>query len=131
MSMNTKEAIDFGEKHLKADNRGTEEPKAWKDPANVMMLKTDRSELVNVLKNYEEMSIEGYDRTLENVRNTTTVKATFTVDYMKDILKLMTKVKKDAETITIELGDNTAGILRLNDYNGVVLEIALDPRVEG
>ena len=130
MGINTKEAIDFGEKRLKVGDRGIEEPRAWVDARNAMMLKTDRSELINVLKNYEEFPIKRYDGMIESAKETETVKGTFGIDYMKDILKLMTKLKKDAETITIELGNDTCVILKLNDSFGVVLEVMLAPRIE-
>ena len=125
MSMSTKDIIDFGEKHLDADNRGVEEPKAWIDVYNTMAIKTDRSELIAVLKNYKEMPIERYNSLLKSVENTTTVKARLGIEDTKDVLKLMTKLKKDAQTMTIELGNDTCVILRLNDQNGVVVELLL------
>ena len=125
MSINTKDVIAFGEKRLDADNRGTEEPKAWVDSCNTLAIKTARSEIINVLKNYKEMPIERYDTLIGAVEKTTTVTAMLGIDDVKDALKLMTKLKKDAQTITILAGNDTCVILRLNDQKGVVLELIL------
>ena len=128
--MGVKDMIDFAEKHLRANDMEMEELKVWMDEKNAMAIKTGRSEIINVLKNYVEMEIGAYNKSLNITKSTTTVKSTFGIKYIKDILKLMTKVEKNAETITIELGDNTAVILRLNDANSVVLEIELAPILE-
>ena len=120
--------IDFAEKHLKANNMGTEEPKVWIDESHAMAVKTDRSGIINVLRNYEQADIDQYNQSIKVVKSMTTAKSTFGIKYMKDILKLMTKVEKDAETITIEIGNDTIAVFRLNDSKGDVLEVELAPR---
>ena len=128
--MGAKDMIDFAEKHLKAKNMETESAKAWIDERHAMAVKTDRSEIINVLRNYEEVDIDRYDRSIESMRNATTVKSIFGMKYMKDILKLITKVEKNAEIITIEIGNGTSVILSMNDSKGVVLEVELAPILE-
>ena len=128
--MGVKDMIDFAEKHLISNNLETEEPRAWIDAGHAMAAKTGRSELINVLRNYEELPIDRYNESLKTTKSMMTAKSTFGIKYIKDILKLMTAVEKNAETITIELGEHTAVILQLNDANGVVLAIELAPRLE-
>ena len=128
--MGVKDMRDFAEKHLNANNMTTEEPRVWIDKGYAMAIKTDRPEIINVLREYEELPIERYDKSLKITKSMMTAKSTFGMKYVKDILELMTRVEKDAETITIELGDKTAVILRLNDTNGVVLAVELAPRLE-
>ena len=128
--MGVKDMIDFAEKHLISNNLETEEPRAWIDAGHAMAAKTDRPKLINVLRNYEELPIDRYNESLKTTKSMMTAKSTFGIKYIKDILKLMTAVEKNAETITIELGEHTAVILQLNDANGVVLTIELAPRLE-
>ena len=128
--MGTKDMIDFAEKHLNANNLERETERAWIDEKHAMAVKTDRSELINVLRNYSGVDIDRYKKSIESIRSVARVKSKFGVGYVKDILKLMTKISKDAETITIEIGNDSCAIFSLNDSKGVVLEVELAPRME-
>ena len=128
--MGTKDMIDFAEKHLNTTNLETESPKAWIDERHAMAVKTDRSDIINVLRNYAGVPIDRYNKSIDSIRSAGTVKSTFGIKYMKDILKVITKISKDAETITIELESGGCAIFNLNDSKGTVLEIELAPRLE-
>jgi hypothetical protein len=59
-----------------------------------------------------------------------TAKAIFDINYVKDVLKLMTKLSKEASSITVSLGnDSVPAKLQLNGCNGVICEIAIAPRL--
>lgn len=130
--MDKKEVVEFGEKYLmkEDENRVEDKPKAWIDDGKFLMVKTDKTEIINIFNNYQELEIEKYDKTCEKIRENITAKSVFDVKYIKDVLKLLTKIKTDGKNIIIESGNNSPIIFKLTDKNGQeVVEIALAPIV--
>jgi len=126
--MNKKEVVEFGEKYLmKSDENRTEEPKAWIDNNKSLMLKSNKSEIINILNNYQDLKTEKYDDACNKIRNIITAKSVFDINYIKDILKLMTKIKSDAKRVIIEAGNNSPIILKLVDNKDEIIEIVLAP----
>lgn len=129
--MNNKELIEFGERYfMHQDENRTENTKSWIDDKYTIMIKTNRSELINVLNNYQDLDLKRCESLINRTRETTTAKSSFDLYHFKNILKLVTKLKNDADKITFEMGSNTAMIITLEDKKGVVLEIVLAPRID-
>ncbi len=118
----------FARKHIspKAEQEKVEE-KTYIDINHVMMVTTNKPNLVNVLNNYTEMDKEIYEKSMENIKENQTVVAEYDLDFVKDILTLLTKIGK-GENVTIKMGD-TAPITFLFEKHGEKIEITLAPRV--
>lgn len=123
-----KEAVDFGDKYLTPkEAKKEEEIHTWVESSSVMMLRTNRSELVNILKNYHEHELKEVD----DIKKLQTAEAKFSIDYFKGILKLLTKIKtSDSSEIKIRMGTDSPVTLTIEEGD-TFLEVTLAPRVDG
>ena len=115
--MSKEEIVKFGEKHLNEEHIKQREEKAWVDSAHVMAVITNRSDIINILNNYTEMNGKT-EEMIKGIEKTQTVKASFSVEYLKDILKLLTKFDKSLISIRIKLGNDQPVSFEVEDENG-------------
>ena len=123
------ETEKLGKKYLSQVEATKTEEHTWVDKAHVMYVRTNRSELVNVLRNYEEREMNS--STLLGIRNLQTVEAKFSLEYFTDILKVLMKAKSKGESpdIKIVLGKDTPITLSVEKSDGTMVEMILAPRI--
>ena len=125
--MNKEEIVEFG-KHFEEKGIEKVEEKAWVDEAHVLALISSRSDIQSIFNNYTKTKSRA-DVLLKNIEETQTVKAKFSIEYMKDILKLLIKSDKSIDEVKIRLGNDKAISFEIEDENGKTT-IILAPRVE-
>ena len=126
--MSKEEIVKFGEKHF--EEKGTEEieERVWVDEARILALITSRSDVQNIFKNYTEAKRKPED-TIKSIEKVQTVEAKFSIEYMKDILKLLIKSNKSIDEVKVRLGNDKPVSFEVEDENGKTI-IVLAPRVE-
>jgi len=126
--MKNEEVEKLGNKYFEKEEIKKVEQKAWVDSAHVMAVITNRSDIINILSNYTEMNGKA-EEMIKGIEKLQTVKASFSVEYLKDILKLLTKFDKSLISIKIKLGNDQPITFEVEDENGKTT-IILAPRVE-
>ena len=127
--MESKQIIEIGNKHFEEKQTEKKDQKVWIDAAHVMAFITDRSDIQNIFNNYKAMDQSKTEDLIKQVEDKQTAKAKFGIDYMKDVLKLLTKFDKSITQVTIGLGNDKPISLEVTDDRGRCM-IILAPRMD-
>jgi len=75
--MSNKELIRMGDKYLDKVDTKRVKKEAWIDIYRIMAIETDRSDIINILKNYEDMDEKEAETMFENIKKAQTSEALF------------------------------------------------------
>ena len=101
MSIDTKRLEVFAKKHLVKIGDEKVKKKAWIDKGHVLAMSSERLNIINSLSMYEELQIERYETLEKQTEENAYVNSYFNIDYLKEVLKLMTTTTKDKEKDTV------------------------------
>ena len=127
--MNTKEVVNFANKHFVEKDGQQIEEKAWMDTHHAMVFVTDRSDVTNIFNNYEAFDAETAKQLIKGTEDDQTVKADFSIEYLKDILKLITKFGESVAQVRIRVGNDKPISFEIENEAGRCL-MFLAPRIK-
>jgi hypothetical protein len=118
----------MGDKYLDKVDTKRVKKEAWIDIYRIMAIETDRSDIINILKNYEDMDEKEAETMFENIKKAQTSEALFSIGYLEDILMLLTELDISTGHVRISLGTNSPISFVVEDEHGS-LTIHLAPRI--
>ena len=126
--MSSKEVIDMGDKHFEQEDIKRVELRGWMDSSRVMAFLSDRSDVNNIFNNYTPMEATQTKALISQVREVQTAQAIFSIDYLRDVLKLLTKLDETVGQVKIKLETDKPISFVIEDDKGS-FSIILAPKI--